>query len=106
VFQPLKKVQQIDGFIKKVRDDRKIDLCLHEPGYRKVNALSKKILEKLKDRGGFIAVTDESPPEPIAGLFGASKKTYKKAIGHLYKKRSITIEADGIRLCGKLSGTG
>ena len=71
-----------------------------------MNALSKKIIEKLKDRGGFIAVTDESPPETIAGLFGASKKTYKKAIGHLYKKRRITIEADGIRLCGKLSGTG
>jgi len=98
VFQPLKIGQEIDGFIRKVRDDKKIDLCLQKPGYKAINALSRKIMDKLQQRGGFIAVTDKSRPKVIAELFGVSKKTYKKSIGNLYKKRLITLEKDGIRL--------
>jgi predicted RNA-binding protein (virulence factor B family) len=97
VFQPLKIGQEIDGFIKKVRDDKKLDLCLQKPGYKAIDDLSRKIMDKLQQRGGFIAVTDKSRPKVIADLFGVSKKTYKKAIGHLYKKRLITLEKNGIR---------
>ncbi|RKX62997.1 MAG: hypothetical protein DRP37_00105 [Thermodesulfobacteriota bacterium] len=98
VFQPLKIGQEIDGFIKKVRDDKKIDLCLQKPGYKAINALSRKIMDKLQQRGGFIEVTDKCRPKIIADLFGVSKKTFKKAIGSLYKKRLIILEKDGIRL--------
>ena len=98
VFQLLKIGQEIDGFIKKVRDDEKIDLCLQKPGYNAINTLSQKIMDKLQQRGGFIAVTDKSRPKVIADLFGVSKKAFKKAIGNLYKKRLITLEKDGIRL--------
>jgi predicted RNA-binding protein (virulence factor B family) len=98
VFQPLRKGQQIRGFIKKVRNDGKIDLCLLKPGYEKVNEVSVKIIDKLRASGGFVSVTDTSPPEIIYGLFGVSKKTYKKAIGSLYKKRLIMIDKEGIKL--------
>ncbi len=98
VFQPLRKGQHIKGFIKKLRDDGKIDLCLQKPGYEKVDEVSEKIIDKLKAAGGFVSVTDTSPPEIIYGLFGVSKKTYKKAIGALYKKRLILIENNGIKL--------
>jgi len=98
VFQPLKIGQEIDGFIKKVRDDKKIDLCLQKPGYKAIDPLSRKIMDKLQRGGGFIAVTDKSRPKAIADLFGASKKAFKKAIGNLYKKRLITLEKDGIRM--------
>jgi len=98
VFQPLRKGQQIKGFIKKVRDDGKIDLCLQKPGYEKVDEVSEKIIDKLKASGGFVSVTDKSRPEIIYSLFGISKKTYKKAIGSLYKKRLIIIENEGIKL--------
>ena len=98
VFQPLKIGQEIDGFIKKVRDDKKIDLCLQKPGYNAIGALSRNIVDKLQKQGGFIAVTDKSRPKVIADLFGVSKKTFKKVIGNLYKKRLITLEKDGIRL--------
>jgi uncharacterized protein len=101
VFQPLSKGQQIKGFIKKVRDDGKIDLCLQKPGYEKVDELSEKLIGKLKAAGGFLSVTDKSPPEIIYGFFGVSKKTYKKAIGSLYKKRLIIIEDKGIKLIKK-----
>ena len=98
VFQPLKIGQEIDGFIKKVRDDEKIDLCLQKPGYKAIDPLSRKIMDKLRQQGGFMAVTDKSRPEVISDIFGVSKKAFKKAIGNLYKKRLITLEKKGIRL--------
>ena len=98
VFQPLKIGQEIEGFIRKVRDDKKIDLCLQKPGYKAIDAQSREIMGKLQQQGGFIAVTDKSRPKVIADLFGVSKKTFKKAIGNLYKKRLINLEKDGIRI--------
>lgn len=98
VFQKLRMGQKIKGFIKKVRDDGKIDLCLHLPGYEKVIDLTETILDVLKDQGGFIPVTDKSSTDIIYNWFNVSKKTYKKAIGSIYKRRLITIEDTGIRL--------
>jgi predicted RNA-binding protein (virulence factor B family) len=101
IFQPLRKGQQVPGFIKKIREDGKIDLCLQKPGPEKVADMSEKIIDALKTGGGFISITDKSPAEIIYQMFGVSKKTYKKAIGALYKKRLIEIESDGIRLIEK-----
>jgi predicted RNA-binding protein (virulence factor B family) len=101
VFQPLKSGQKTKGYIKKVRDDNKIDLSLHKPGYKRVDDITDTIINVLKEQGGFISVTDKSSPETIHNLFGVSKKTYKKAIGAIYRKKIITIEDDGIRLSNK-----
>ncbi len=101
VFQPLKSGQKIKGYIKKVRDDNKIDISLHKTGYEKVDDVTETILAVLKKKGGFLPVTDKSSPETIYKLFGVSKKTYKKAIGAIYKKKLITIENDGIKLISK-----
>jgi predicted RNA-binding protein (virulence factor B family) len=98
VFQTLKVGQEIEGFIKKVREDGRLDLCLQKSGYKGIDALSKKIMDKLQQQDGFIAVTDNSRPGVIADLFGVSKKSFKRTIGYLYKKRLITLEKDGIRL--------
>ncbi|MCG2723113.1 MAG: hypothetical protein L6290_14040, partial [Thermodesulfovibrionales bacterium] len=62
IFQRLRKGQHIKGFIKKLRDDGKIDLCLQKPGYEKVDEVSEKIIAILKAAGGFVSVTDTSPP--------------------------------------------
>jgi len=101
VFQKLFIGQQLKGYIKKIRDDHKIDLSLQQSGYQRVDDISRTILNALKSHGGRIAVTDKSPPEDIYALFGVSKKTFKKAIGALYKKRRITIDANGIILAGR-----
>jgi predicted RNA-binding protein (virulence factor B family) len=98
VFLDLSKGQKLKGYIKKVREDEKIDLTLQKQGYEKVDDLSQVIIDKLKENGGFIAITDKSPAEAIYQLFGVSKKTYKKAVGALYKMRLITIEDNGIRM--------
>lgn len=101
VFQNLHMGQQLKGYIKLIREDLKIDICLQPSGYQRVDDISRNILKKIKACGGNIAVTDKSPPKDIYRLFGVSKKTFKKAIGTLYKKRLITMDTDGIKLTRK-----
>ena len=98
VFRELHAGQQLKGYIKRIRQDGKIDLSLQSAGYQKVDAVSRSILDTLKKHGGRIAVSDNSPPENIYSLFRVSKKTFKKAIGALYKKRLIIIDTAGISL--------
>ena len=97
LFQPLSRGQKLDGYIKKIRDDFKIDLCLH-PGYGKVVSLTDNILIKLKENNGVLMLSDKSPPEAIYAAFGVSKKVFKQAIGALYKKKLIELDKSGIRL--------
>ena len=98
VFQPLQRGQQLEGFIKGVRPDGRIDLVLQQPGYGKVPGIADQIMEKLKDAGGFLPLTNKTSPEEINALFSVSKKAYKQAVGALYRKRLIVVEDDGIRL--------
>jgi hypothetical protein len=98
IYQPLSPGLKTTGYINKVREDEKIDLLLEKPGYEKVDAISQKILDELKQNRGFMAVSDNTSPEMINAMFGISKKNFKKAIGSLYKKRMITFDSDGIRL--------
>ena len=99
VFQPLEKGQRIEGYIKQVRPDGKVDLSLQQTtDANRFATLADQIMDYLKEQGGFMPVTDKNPPEDIYRLFGVSKKAYKRAIGGLYKKRLITFENNGTKL--------
>jgi uncharacterized protein len=98
VFQMLRQGSHVRGYIKKIREDGKIDLTLQKQGYAAVGDVTEKVLGLLRAHGGFIGMTDKSAPDDIYELFGMSKKTFKKAIGALYKNRLITIEENGIRI--------
>lgn len=98
VFRRLEKGEQIKGYIKEVREDEKIDVSLVPLGYQKIEGLAGVILESLKSQGGYIAVHDKSDPEVIQSLFQCSKKSFKQAVGVLYKQHIITLENDGIKL--------
>ena len=98
VFQPLNPGDRIPGFIKKIRTDGKIDLCLQKPGYEKISAYAEKIISALEKNNEFLPLTDKSSPEEIYKAFKISKKNFKAAIGALYKKRMIALEENGIRL--------
>lgn len=100
VHQRLSFGQSIQGFIKHIRPDGKIDLSL-EGGQVTRDKYSEIILNYLKKQNGFAPVHDKSDPKLISDLFGMSKKAFKKAIGGLYKQRVISIEKDGIRLLQK-----
>ena len=97
IFTTLHTGQKLKGYISKVREDDKIDLLLEKPGYQKLDDLSQKIFNILKENGGNMTVSDKTPPEEISKIFGISKKNFKKAIGVLYRERLIVIENEGIR---------
>ncbi len=98
VFQPLKRGQKLKGFIKKMREDDKIDLCLQKQGYDKIGSMAESILELLKKNNGILPYSDKSSPEAIYSFFQISKKDFKKAIGLLYRKKKISLELDKITL--------
>jgi uncharacterized protein len=98
VFSQLKKGQKLKVYIRKVREDGKIDLRIQRDGYEKVSDLTLAILEILRKHDGFIDITDKSPAEEIYRTFGMSKKTFKKAVGALYKSKLILIGDQGISI--------
>lgn len=98
VFQPIRIGDQLDAYVKNIRDDLKIDLSLEQQGYAKVEPNAARILHMLKGNNGFLPLHDKSNSEMIQSQLGMSKKTFKKAIGGLYKDRLIRIERDGIYL--------
>ncbi len=98
VFRQLQTGDKVKGYVKKIRPDEKLDISLSKTGFAKIESLEDRILEKIKETGGFLRITDKSSPESIYMLFGESKKTFKRAVGVLYKKRLVTIEEEGIRL--------
>ncbi len=98
IYRPIERGQRLKAFIKKVRDDHKIDVCLNKPGYEKIDQLTERILDKLKKNDGYLPLNDKSDSEEIYKVFNESKKTFKKAIGALFKKRKIIIEEKGIRV--------
>ena len=93
----IKHGEKLKGYIQNIREDRKIDLCLYKLPSEKTDEVTELILYKLKSNGGFLPLHDKSDPKDIQQAFGVSKKMFKKAIGSLYKQKSITIETNGIR---------
>ena len=71
------------------------------PGVGNIEPSAARILEILQAKDGFLPLTDNSEPEEIARHLEMSKKTFKKAIGSLYKQKIVMIEKDGIRLIEK-----
>lgn len=98
VFQPLEAGMHLSAFVKQVRPDGKIDLELQKAGARKVDDFSEVLLQYIKDNDGFTPLNDKTDAEVIYQTFGVSKKTFKKAVGDLYKKRLVMLEEGGIRL--------
>jgi predicted RNA-binding protein (virulence factor B family) len=95
---PLAVGQRLDGYVRAVRPDGKIDLTINPSGYGRVAPLKEQVLEALAARGGSLPLGDASTPEEIRGAFGVSKKAFKQAIGALYRERRIAMEGRGIRL--------
>ena len=98
VFQTLQQGQKIEGYIKTLRPDGKIDLSLKEPGKDHFDAATQKILDTLIKQKGYLPYNDKTPPDVIYREFGLSKKVFKRSIGALYKKRLIKLEPHGIQL--------
>jgi len=99
VFTHLHIGQFIDeAFVKKIREDNKLDIGLGKQGGEKLADDNQKIMSLLKSHKGFLPYHDKSAPDEIYAFFGMSKKAFKMNVGMLYKLKLISIEEDGIHL--------
>lgn len=98
VFEDLRTGDRIIGYIKTIRPDGKIDVSRQPFGMERIDASAQAILDELKASRGFLRLNDDSHPEDIKTVLQMSKKTFKKAIGTLYKQKLIDIKEDGIYL--------
>jgi len=98
LFEELRTGDRLEAYVRKVRHDNKLDIVLHSPGYKSIEPNAQYILDELKLAGGFLPLHDKSSPEEIRDNLGLSKKSFKKAIGSLYKDKKIRIKDDGIEL--------
>lgn len=101
MYTPIEVGEKRCAYVKQVREDGKIDVSLQKQGYAKVVDFSDTLFDYLKSHDGYVQLYDKSPAEVIYQTFGVSKKTFKKAVGDLYKKRLITISESGIKLIHK-----
>lgn len=99
IFTDVRTGMRMTAYIKNVRPDGKIDLELQKGGVKKVEDFADTLLEYIRSNGGSTPLNDKTDADVIYNTFGVSKKTFKKAVGDLYKKRLIVLEGEqGIRL--------
>lgn len=98
IYKNITVGDELAGYIKKIREDNKIDVSLRKIGYGRIEDAKGKILAKLKTKDGFLALNDNSSPEKIKKSLEISKGSFKKAIGGLYKEKIIDITSKGIKL--------
>lgn len=98
IFKDISVGDKLKGVVKKIRHDNKLNIALSQLGYRSIEPNAQVVLRELNDNNGFIPLHDKSDPEAIKEQLQMSKKSFKKAIGNLYKDRKIEIKSDGIYL--------
>lgn len=98
IFKDISVGDKLKGVVKKIRHDNKLNIALSQLGYRNIEPNAQVVLRELNDNNGFIPLHDKSDPEAIKEQLQMSKKSFKKAIGSLYKERKIEIKSDGIYL--------
>jgi predicted RNA-binding protein (virulence factor B family) len=98
IFKDISVGDRLQGVVKKIRPGNKLDISLEKIGFRNIEPNAQRILQELEDNDGVLNLTDKSNPEAIKAQLEMSKKSFKKAVGTLYKQRQIEIKPNGIYL--------
>ena len=98
VFKKLAVGDKLRAYVKKIREDQKLDISLQPIGIAVIEPSSQKIIDFLKDHDGYMELNDKSSPEAIKDALEMSKKTFKKALGSLYKNKLVTLKDEGVYL--------
>jgi predicted RNA-binding protein (virulence factor B family) len=99
LYQKIEEGQKLVGYVKKVREDEKLDVSLQAVGFKQTIVKNEIIILKaLKEKNGFLGLHDKSSPDDIKYELGLSKKSFKSAIGGLFRQKLITISEEGISL--------
>jgi len=98
IYQSIGVGDKLKGFIKTIRPENKIDVAAGKPGYNRIEGEAEKILRLLRENNNYLPYHDKSDSEEIYAFFGMSKKSFKMAVGTLYKQQKITLTKTGIKL--------
>ena len=98
VFKKLYVGQRLKAFVKKIREDNKLDISLQAIGLAVIEPAAQQILDYLEDHKGHMPLNDKSAPEDIKDALQMSKKTFKKALGSLYKSKLVILKDEGVYL--------
>lgn len=98
LYEELEIGEQRQGYIKRIRENNKIDLSLRAVGFDFILESKDALLDYLRRNGGVLELGDKSSPEDIHQQLKMSKKAFKQVIGGLYKQRLITISDYEVRL--------
>ncbi|MBR5282612.1 MAG: hypothetical protein IKU22_07515 [Alistipes sp.] len=98
IFQPVKVGDRLEGYVRRITDDNRIDLTLRQEGYDGVANSAEGLLELIKENGGEMPIGDNSSPEKVHALTQMSKKVFKRAVGVLLKRGAITTDGESIKI--------
>lgn len=97
LYQKIEEGQKLEGYVKKIRDDEKIDVSLQAVGFKQTIVKNEiTILNALRANDGFLGLHDKSDPKEIKYQLGMSKKGFKSAVGGLFRQKLIAISEEGI----------
>ena len=98
ISKPLKEGTINTGYVLNIREDGKLDISLDKIGYEKFDDNTQVIIDYLNANNGRMFLTDKSDPEEIRAMLNMSKKSFKKAIGNLYKAKKIHLGKNTVEL--------
>ena len=99
LYKKIEEGQKLVGYIKKIREDEKLDISLQAVGFKHTIVKNEiLILNALKQQNGFLGLHDKSSPDDIKYQLGMSKKAFKSAVGGLFRQKLITLSDEGINL--------
>ncbi len=98
IFSPVKVGDRLTAYVHRISEDGRIDIMLQQAGREAREDAAGKLLALLEKNRGMLPVSDNSSPEEIAAVTGLSKKSFKRAVGTLYKERRISLSDNTITL--------
>ena len=91
LFTPVRIGDRLTGFVRRVTDDKRIDVAVQKQGYDEVKDAAERLLAIIREHGGVLPLGDRSSPEEVAHLTAMSKKVFKRALGILLKRKDIVV---------------
>lgn len=98
LYRPVAIGDRLEAYVRRITEDNRVDLSLQQEGYNEVKTSADKLLDILRQKGGKLAVNDDSTPEQISAATGMSKKVFKRTAGYLMKRGDIKMTENGIEL--------
>ncbi len=98
IYESIRTGDRMKGYIVDVRPDGKLDVSIQRIGKGRFRDFAETLYEELQQAGGTLPYSDRSSSEEIARRFGVSKKTFKRAVGTLYREKKIRLSENDITL--------